>query len=49
MEVFNTNDARGWGVRTIDCIPKGAFVSVYTGIILTDELANKVIDLMNAI
>ncbi|EDV19881.1 uncharacterized protein TRIADDRAFT_61660 [Trichoplax adhaerens] len=41
MEVFNTNDPRGWGVRTIDCIPKGAFVSVYSGIILTDELANK--------
>ena len=41
LQVFKTKD-RGWGVRSMDDIPKGTFVAHYSGIILTDKDADEV-------
>ena len=43
IELFRTEDAsnRGWGVRALEAIPKGAFVSSYIGEIVSLLEANK--------
>ena len=33
---------KGWGVRTLDDIPKGAFVSMYAGVVITEQEAQRV-------
>ncbi|KAF7012601.1 hypothetical protein CFC21_026777 [Triticum aestivum] len=35
LEVFSTGNGRGWGLRTQNALPKGAFVCEYAGEILT--------------
>ncbi|KAI5015795.1 hypothetical protein ZWY2020_059334 [Hordeum vulgare] len=35
LQVFPTGNGRGWGLRTQDALPKGAFVCEYAGEILT--------------
>ena len=32
---------KGWGVRCLDDIPKGCFISVYAGHLMTEKQANK--------
>jgi len=41
LEVFKTKN-RGWGVRSHDTIPPGAFVCTYTGELITNEEADNV-------
>lgn len=36
LEIFQMNDARGWGVRAISPIPAGTFIDLYHGEIITD-------------
>ena len=33
---------RGWGLRCLDDIPKGGFICIYAGQLLTDTGANEV-------
>ncbi|KAL5732055.1 [histone H3]-lysine(4) N-trimethyltransferase [Ranunculus cassubicifolius] len=40
LEVFKT-DLRGWGVRSLQSIPSGAFICEYTGELLKDEEAEE--------
>lgn len=37
LQVFYTDDRRGWGLRTLEELPKGAFVCEYVGEILTTK------------
>ena len=41
FQVFKTAN-RGWGIRALNDIPKGAFLCVYAGNLLTDATANLV-------
>ena len=41
LQVFKTL-RRGWGIRCLDDIPKGGFICVYAGQLLTESLANEV-------
>jgi len=34
--VFSTREGKGWGLRTLDELPKGAFVCEYVGELLTN-------------
>lgn len=36
-----TSEGKGWGLRTLNDLPKGAFVCEYLGEILTNMEANK--------
>ena len=36
---------RGWGLRCLDDIPRGTFICTYSGQILNEEMADKVISL----
>ncbi|GAV83001.1 SET domain-containing protein/Pre-SET domain-containing protein/WIYLD domain-containing protein [Cephalotus follicularis] len=36
LQVFLTNDGKGWGLRTLQNLPKGAFICEYVGEILTN-------------
>ncbi|VDP00798.1 unnamed protein product [Soboliphyme baturini] len=40
LQVFKTAD-KGWGVRALHDIPKGCFISVYAGEVLTDHRADQ--------
>ncbi|EDV19880.1 uncharacterized protein TRIADDRAFT_64362 [Trichoplax adhaerens] len=40
LQVFMTTK-KGWGVRTLDDIPKGAFVSMYAGVVITEQEAQR--------
>ncbi|WVZ81504.1 hypothetical protein U9M48_028873 [Paspalum notatum var. saurae] len=35
LQVFSTQEGKGWGLRTLDELPKGAFVCEYVGELLT--------------
>lgn len=35
-QVFCTGEGKGWGLRTLESLPKGAFVCEYVGEILTN-------------
>uniref|UniRef100_A0ACD5Y1H5 Uncharacterized protein n=1 Tax=Avena sativa TaxID=4498 RepID=A0ACD5Y1H5_AVESA len=37
LEVFFTSEGKGWGLRTLDGLPKGAFICEYVGEILTSS------------
>lgn len=39
LQLFRT-EKRGWGIRCLDDIPKGEFICVYAGQLLTDQEAN---------
>ncbi|ESP01220.1 hypothetical protein LOTGIDRAFT_111681, partial [Lottia gigantea] len=41
LQVFKT-EKRGWGLRCLDDIPKGGFICIYAGQLLTDTGANEV-------
>lgn len=41
LELFKTNDGRGWGVRTPQALRKGDFVCEYIGEIITSDEANE--------
>lgn len=36
FQVFYTSEVKGWGLRTLENLPKGAFVCEYAGEILTN-------------
>ncbi|KAK4480300.1 hypothetical protein RD792_013369 [Penstemon davidsonii] len=36
LQVFLTSEGKGWGIRALEEIPKGAFICEYTGEILTN-------------
>ncbi|KAM0945014.1 putative [histone H3]-lysine(4) N-trimethyltransferase chromatin remodeling SET family [Dioscorea sansibarensis] len=36
LQVFYTSEGKGWGLRTLDDLPRGAFVCEYVGEILTN-------------
>ncbi|KAK4482485.1 hypothetical protein RD792_009643, partial [Penstemon davidsonii] len=39
LQVFMTPDQRGWGLRTLEVVPKGAFICEYAGeVVTTTEL-----------
>ena len=40
MQVFKTKD-RGWGLRSLDDIPKGTFVCTYIGHVYSEEVGNE--------
>lgn len=40
LQLFRTNKC-GWGVRAVHDIPRGTFVSTYTGDLLTEEQSNR--------
>ncbi|XP_050406600.2 histone-lysine N-methyltransferase SETDB1 [Patella vulgata] len=40
LQVFKT-EKRGWGLRCLDDIPKGGFICIYAGQLLTDTGANE--------
>ncbi|KAJ9547919.1 hypothetical protein OSB04_020462 [Centaurea solstitialis] len=43
LQVFMTAEGKGWGLRTLEDLPKGAFVCEYVGEVLTySELYNRV-------
>ncbi len=44
LEVFRTPDGRGWGVRSWDTIPPGAYVASFNGLVIRDEDAEQVED-----
>ncbi|XP_051224492.1 histone-lysine N-methyltransferase SUVR4 [Lolium perenne] len=47
LQVFFTGKGTGWGLRTVDKLPKGAFVCEYAGEILTNtELHERVVENM---
>ncbi|KAK8947018.1 Histone-lysine N-methyltransferase SUVR2 [Platanthera zijinensis] len=37
LQVFYTDDGRGWGLKTLEELPKGAFICEYVGEILTTK------------
>ncbi|XP_050678224.1 histone-lysine N-methyltransferase eggless isoform X2 [Leptidea sinapis] len=39
LQVFKTMN-RGWGIRALNDVPKGAFICIYAGNLLTDATAN---------
>uniref|UniRef100_A0A182J3P8 Histone-lysine N-methyltransferase n=1 Tax=Anopheles atroparvus TaxID=41427 RepID=A0A182J3P8_ANOAO len=39
LQVFRTTN-RGWGIRSMNDIPKGSFICIYTGHLLTEETSN---------
>ncbi|KAL5566854.1 hypothetical protein UlMin_030018 [Ulmus minor] len=42
LQVFSTPEGKGWGLRTLEALPKGTFVCEYIGEILTNtELYNR--------
>ncbi|KAL0461075.1 UNVERIFIED_CONTAM: Histone-lysine N-methyltransferase SUVR4 [Sesamum latifolium] len=44
LQVFMTHEGKGWGLRTLEDLPKGAFVCEYVGEVLTSgELLDRVI------
>ncbi|XP_052801896.1 histone-lysine N-methyltransferase SETDB1-like isoform X2 [Mya arenaria] len=40
LQVFKT-EKRGWGLRCLDDIPRGGFICIYAGQLLTDQGANE--------
>lgn len=36
LQVFLTREGKGWGLRTLELLPKGTFVCEYVGEILTN-------------
>lgn len=40
LQVFKTNN-RGWGLRATNDIPRGTFICVYSGYLLTEQQANE--------
>lgn len=36
LQVFSTREGKGWGLRTLEDLPKGTFVCEYVGEILTN-------------
>ncbi|XP_042376128.1 probable inactive histone-lysine N-methyltransferase SUVR2 isoform X1 [Zingiber officinale] len=36
LQVFRTSEGKGWGLRTLDELPRGAFVCEYVGEVLTN-------------
>lgn len=36
FQVFSTQEGKGWGVRTLEDLPKGTFVCEYIGEIVTN-------------
>ena len=41
LELFMTSDNRGWGLRSLDFIPRGAFVCEYVGELLPGNIADE--------
>lgn len=41
LQVFKTNNNRGWGIRCLNDIPQGAFICIYAGSLLTEQMANE--------
>ena len=37
IQVFFTSEGKGWGLRTLDGLPKGAFICEYVGEVLTSS------------
>ncbi|XP_074333584.1 putative inactive histone-lysine N-methyltransferase SUVR2 [Apium graveolens] len=44
LQVFMTAEGKGWGLRTLESLPKGAFVCEYVGEVITNsELCDRVL------
>lgn len=39
--IFRTSDGRGWGIKTLEFIPKNQFVMEYVGEIITNDEAER--------
>ncbi|XP_040168998.1 histone-lysine N-methyltransferase eggless [Anopheles arabiensis] len=44
LQVFNTHN-KGWGIRCLNDVPKGSFICIYAGHLLTEETSNRIIDM----
>uniref|UniRef100_A0A182PD15 Histone-lysine N-methyltransferase n=1 Tax=Anopheles epiroticus TaxID=199890 RepID=A0A182PD15_9DIPT len=44
LEVFNTHN-KGWGIRCLNDVPKGSFICIYAGHLLTEEVGNKICEM----
>jgi len=44
LELFRTTDGRGWGVRSWDTIPAGAYIAGFFGLVVTDAAAGELSD-----
>lgn len=44
LELFRTADGRGWGVRSWDTIPAGAYIAGFFGLVVTDAAAGELSD-----
>ncbi|KAK4878375.1 hypothetical protein RN001_010881 [Aquatica leii] len=40
LQVFKTHN-KGWGIRCLNDIPQGAFICIYAGAMLTEQMANE--------
>ncbi|XP_055595543.1 histone-lysine N-methyltransferase eggless [Uranotaenia lowii] len=41
LQVFKTSN-RGWGIRCLNDVPKGSFICIYSGHLLTEEAGNNI-------
>ncbi|XP_053673545.1 histone-lysine N-methyltransferase eggless-like [Anopheles nili] len=41
LQVFNTKN-KGWGIRCLNDVPKGSFICIYAGQLLTEEASNRI-------
>uniref|UniRef100_A0A1S4GWW3 Uncharacterized protein n=1 Tax=Anopheles gambiae TaxID=7165 RepID=A0A1S4GWW3_ANOGA len=41
LQVFNTHN-KGWGIRCLNDVPKGSFICIYAGHLLTEETSNRI-------
>ncbi|XP_035916079.1 histone-lysine N-methyltransferase eggless isoform X1 [Anopheles stephensi] len=44
LQVFNTHN-KGWGIRCLNDVPKGSFICIYAGHLLTEDTSNKICEL----
>uniref|UniRef100_A0A182SHU5 MBD domain-containing protein n=1 Tax=Anopheles maculatus TaxID=74869 RepID=A0A182SHU5_9DIPT len=44
LQVFNTSN-KGWGIRCLNDVPKGSFICIYAGHLLTEDTSNKICEL----
>uniref|UniRef100_A0A182JXT1 Histone-lysine N-methyltransferase eggless n=1 Tax=Anopheles christyi TaxID=43041 RepID=A0A182JXT1_9DIPT len=44
LQVFNTHN-KGWGIRCLNDVPKGSFICIYAGHLLTEETSNRICDM----
>ncbi|XP_050076749.1 histone-lysine N-methyltransferase eggless [Anopheles maculipalpis] len=44
LQVFNTHN-KGWGIRCLNDVPKGSFICIYAGHLLTEDTSNRICEM----